>query len=38
MRKSNELKMIIEEQSGSQKHRRSGLTALNKALVTDISR
>ena len=30
--------MIPEEQSRSRKHRRSGLAASNKVLVTDISR
>lgn len=38
MRKAEELKMILEEQSGSRKHRRSRLTALNKLLVIYISR
>ena len=38
IRKAEELKMIPEEQSRSRKHRRSGLAASNKVLVTDISR
>ena len=38
IRRAEELHLIPEEQSGSRKHRRAVLTALNKVLVTDISR
>ena len=38
MRQIEELNLIPDDQDGSRKHRRSVLTALNKVIVTDISR
>ena len=38
MRQTEELDLIPDDQNGSRKNRRSVLTALNKAIVTDISR
>ena len=37
-RRSKELNLIPNDQDGSRKHRRSVLTAINKVIVTDISR
>ena len=38
MRQAEKLDLIPDDQNGSPKHRRSVLTALNKVIVTDISR
>ena len=38
MRRVEELNLIPDDQDRSRKHRRSVLTALNKVIVTDISR
>ena len=38
MRRAEELNLIPDDQDGSRKYRRSVLTALNKVIVTDISR
>ena len=38
MRQAEKLDLIPDDQNGSRKNRRSVLTALNKVIVTDISR